>query len=261
MTTEPKAAETRGNSAMRSLSRAIGVFEQLQRYDHPQRLNQIAKDCGMSSPTTLRILRVLQDAGLVSQTDKNYRIGPAVLPAARVFLEADPLPRSARPILQQLAQNTGLTASLYSRLGFERVLVERVVGAASLGYELPQGRRLPLTVGAAGKILIAALDEDQLADVLAAAVELKYEAEESTLKKLRERLPAPGEDYAYSEDERATGVVSVAVAVPARAGAVTESIALTAPIHASSREDLVARVPELRHAARRLADLLASTVY
>jgi DNA-binding IclR family transcriptional regulator len=141
------------------------------------------------------------------------------------------------------------------------VLVERVVGAASLGYELPQGRRLPLTVGAAGKILIAALDEDQLADVLAAAVELKYEPEESTLENLRRRLPAPGEDYAYSEDERATGVVSIAVAVPARTGAATESIALTAPIHASSREDLVARVPELRHAARRLADQLASTVY
>lgn len=261
MTVQPKESESRAASTMRSLSRAIGVFEQLQRYDHPQRLNQIAKDCGMSSPTTLRILRVLQEAGLVSQTDKNYRIGPAVLPAARVFLEADPLPRSARPILQQLAENTGLTASLYSRLGFERVLIERVVGAASLGYELPQGRRLPLTVGAAGKILIADLDEDQLAEVISVAVALKYEPEETTVEEIRRRLPAPGEEYAYSEDERATGVVSIAVSVPARAGSVTESIALTAPVHASSREDLAARVPELRHAARRLADLLASSVY
>lgn len=261
MTVESNSPEARSSSAMRSLSRAIQVFEQLQRYEHPQRLNQIAKDCGMSSPTTLRILRVLQDSGLVSQTDKNYRIGPAVLPAARVFLEADPLPRSARPILQQLAQNTSLTASLYTRLGFERVLVERVVGAASLGYELPQGRRLPLTVGAAGKILIAALDENQLAEVISAAVELRYEPEGLTLEELRRRLPAADEDYAYSEDERATGVVSVAVAVPSRNGAVSESIALTAPIHSSSRDDLVARVPELRHAARRLADLLASTMY
>ncbi|NKX52787.1 IclR family transcriptional regulator, partial [Arthrobacter deserti] len=116
-------------------------------------------------------------------------------------------------------------------------------------------------VGAAGKILIAALDENQLAEVISAAVELRYEPEGLTLEELRRRLPAAGEDYAYSEDERATGVVSVAVAVPARNGAVSESIAHTAPIHSSSRDDLVARVPELRHAARRLADLLASTMY
>src|SRR6185312_15898488 len=110
MTETAKAPETRSSSTMRSLSRAIEVFEQLQRYEHPQRLNQIAKDCGMSSPTTLRILRVLQEYGLVSQTDKNYRIGPAVLPAARVFLESDPLVRASRPILQHLAEQTGLTA-------------------------------------------------------------------------------------------------------------------------------------------------------
>jgi len=261
MTVESKTPDTGAASGMRSLSRAIQVFEQLQRYEHPQRLNQIAKDCGMSSPTTLRILRVLLDSGLVSQTDKNYRIGPAVLPAARVFLEADPLPRSARPILEQLAQSTGLTASLYTRLGFERVLVERVVGAASLGYELPQGRRLPLTVGAAGKILLAGLDEEQLGEVISLAVQLGYESEDLTLEDLRRRLPAADEDYAYSEDERATGVVSVAVAVPSRNGGATESIALTAPVHSSSRDDLAARVPELRHAARRLADLLASTMY
>ena len=51
----------------------------------------------MSLPTTLRILRVLQDFGMVSQTDKSYRIGPAVLPAARSYLENDPLVVAARP--------------------------------------------------------------------------------------------------------------------------------------------------------------------
>lgn len=261
MTETAKATEGRSTSTMRSLSRAIEVFEQLQRYEHPQRLNQIAKDCGMSSPTTLRILRVLQDYGLVSQTDKNYRIGPAVLPAARVFLESDPLARAARPILQHLAEQTGLTASLYSRLGFERVLIERVVGSASLGYDLPQGRRLPLTVGAAGKILIAALNTDQLQDVVTAAIERKYEPVDFTVEALRQRLPDSGTDFSYSEDERATGVVSVAVAVPSRNENVTESISLTSPVESFSREKIESQVPELRHSARRLADLLASTLY
>src|SRR3954452_25416876 len=105
-------------SNMRSLSRALEVFAELQRSDRPQRLSDLARDCGMSLPTTLRILRVLQDYGMVRQTDKSYRVGPAVLPAARSFLESDPLVTAARPILQQLAIQSHLTASLYSRLGF-----------------------------------------------------------------------------------------------------------------------------------------------
>ena len=140
---------------MRSLSRAMEVFAELQRAERPQRLSDLARTCGMSLPTTLRILRVLQDFGMVSQTDKTYRIGPAVLPAARSYLENDPLVVAARPILQQVASQTGLTASLYTRLGFERILVARVDGDSPLRYDLPLGKRLPLTVGAAGKILLA----------------------------------------------------------------------------------------------------------
>ena len=82
---------------MRSLSRAMEVFAELQRAERPQRLSDLARTCGMSLPTTLRILRVLQDFGMVSQTDKSYRIGPAVLPAARSYLENDPLVVAARP--------------------------------------------------------------------------------------------------------------------------------------------------------------------
>ena len=74
-------------SNMRSLSRAMEVFAELQRAERPQRLSDLARTCGMSLPTTLRILRVLQDFGMVSQTDKSYRIGPAVLPAARSYLD------------------------------------------------------------------------------------------------------------------------------------------------------------------------------
>ena len=240
---------------MRSLSRALEVFAELQRAERPQRLSDLARNCGMSLPTTLRILRVLQDFGMVSQTDKSYRIGPAVLPAARSFLENDPLVVAARPILQQVASQTGLTASLYTRLGFERILVARVDGEVL-------GKRLPLTAGAAGKILLASSSDDELQEVIAAAVAGGHEDSGLTAAALRSRLPEPGAEYAYSADERATGVLSVAVAVPSRPGRrPSESISLTSPVEAASEETLRAGVPELRRAAGRLAELLEGSVY
>lgn len=260
MAAEPQE-KTEARNGMRSLTRAIAVFEQIQRYDHPQRLNTIATDLGMSSPTTLRILRVLQEAGLVSQTDKSYRLGPAVLPAARVFLENDPLPRVAKPILEQLSQATNLTASLYTRLGSERVLVERVVGETSLGYNLPQGRRLPLTAGAAGRIFLCGLPDDELAQIADESRRLHYEAEEFDLTAIKGRVPEAEPNYTISEDERALGIISIATEIPTRQGPRTEVLSLTGPIHAVTRRELEARAPELLHAARRMSDLLASSVY
>jgi len=248
-------------NGMRSLTRAIAVFEQIQRYEHPRRLSTIAADMGMSSPTTLRILRVLQEAGLVSQTDKSYRLGPAVLPAARVFLENDPLPRVAQPVLQQLSQTTKLTASLYTRLGSERVLVERVIGESSLGYNLPQGRRLPLTSGAAGRIFLLGANDDELTQIAETSRRLHYENEDFDLKAIKVRAPKMDASYAISEDERALGIISIATAIPSRQGPPTEALSLTGPIHTVTRETLEARAPELLQAARRLSDLLASSVY
>ncbi|TDL38803.1 IclR family transcriptional regulator [Arthrobacter nitrophenolicus] len=248
-------------SNMRSLSRALEVYAELQRAERPQRLSDLARACGMSLPTTLRILRVLQDFGMVSQTDKSYRIGPAVLPAARSYLENDPLVVSSRPILQQLATSTGLTASLYTRLGYERILVARVDGEAPLRYDLPLGKRLPLTIGAAGKILLASAPEEELQQIADAAVAAGQEDKSFTTDDLKQRLPEAGVDYAYSADERATGVLSVAVAVPNRTGQPTESIALTSPVEAASEDTLKAGVPELRRAARTLSALLEGSVY
>ena len=78
-------------SNMRSLSRALEVFAELQRADRPQRLSDLARACGMSLPTTLRILRVLQDFGMVSQTDKSNPDRACRSAGGPEDLENDPL--------------------------------------------------------------------------------------------------------------------------------------------------------------------------
>ena len=248
-------------SNMRSLSRAMEVFAELQRAERPQRLSDLARNCGMSLPTTLRILRVLQDFGMVSQTDKSYRIGPAVLPAAKSFLENDPLAVAGRPVLQQLATQTGMSVSLHTRLGNERILVARVQGKAPMQYDLPLGKRLPLTRGAAGKILIADASDAELEQVVAAAIAAGHEEPGFTVEELRSRLPGPGLDYAYSANERVVGVLSVGVALTNRAGRANEAMALNCPAEATTEEKIKANVPELRRAARRLSELLEGSVY
>ncbi|TLM82659.1 hypothetical protein FDW83_11940 [Pseudarthrobacter sp. NamE2] len=118
-----------------------------------------------------------------------------------------------------------------------------------------------MTASAAGKILIAAEPEEELEQIVAAAVAAGHEDRAFTLEALRSRLPEPGAPYAYSADERATGVMSVAVAVPNRGGKPSESISLTSPMEAATEDSLKAGVPELKRAAGRLSELLEGSVY
>jgi IclR family acetate operon transcriptional repressor len=130
-----------------------------------------------------------------------------------------------------------------------------------LRYDLPLGKRLPLTLGAAGKILLASASDEELQQVVTAAIAAGHEDRAFTAEELRSRLPEPGADYAYSADERATGVRSVAVAVQNRMGRPSESVSLTSPVEAADETTLRAGIPELRRAAGRLSELLEGSVY
>lgn len=140
----------------------------------------------------------------------------------------------------------------YTRLGFERILVARVDGDAPLRCGKPLGKRLPLTVRAAGKIPLASLSEEELQQAATAVIAAGHENATFTTNELRARLPEPGTDDSYSAVERARGVLSVAVAVPNRASRSSESISLISPAEAATESRLKAGVPELRRAAGRL---------
>lgn len=245
---------------MRSLERALQLFEGLQRVDGPQRLSDIAAAHQLSSATALRILRVLKDHGLVTQVPGGYRVGSATLPPAQRFLQGDPLAILGLPVLDELARTTGLTASLYSRVGDERILIVRSDGQHPLRYTLPFGVRLPLTKGAAGKALIQHLDADALSQVLRSAIEFGYESADTSVEDVLSRLRAT-EGYAASADEREIGVTSVAVVVPRRDGGPSEAISLTGPAEGAPLDRLVALVPELRRACLLLGGRLEGQLY
>lgn len=106
----------------------------------------------------LRILLVLEKYGFVEKRHSRYRLGAAVLPLAHEYVLGNELVRVALPVLQELARTSKETASLFVRVGFKRIAVQRVEGVNPLRFALPIGQRLPLHVGA-GKVLAAAMPD------------------------------------------------------------------------------------------------------
>jgi IclR family transcriptional regulator, acetate operon repressor len=233
---------------MRSLERALDVLEVLQRSGGPMRLVDVARATGLTPATTSRILGVLAARGYVTTEGKSHRLGPAVLSAAHGFLVADVLTRAATPALQGLAATTGLTASLYQRVGFERVLVARVDGAEPLRYQLPVGRRLPLHLGA-GKALAVDMDDDEL-DALAEHVRQLGEDAPVDLVGLRGDLTALQErGFHVSVSEREVGIVAVGVPVRDAAGRLIAAVSASGPVEKHPRDEVEGQAEEVRRAA------------
>jgi IclR family acetate operon transcriptional repressor len=210
---------------MRSLERAIDVLEVLDGSRHALRLSEIARRAGLPVATTQRILGVLENRGRVERDGNGYRPGVGLIFGAHAYLTSSPLIMAARPVLQDLAAETGLTASLFRRVGWSRVVLARIDGTRPLRYELPVGERLPLHLGA-GKAIAAWLAPGEIDEFLAQGDDLvgadgsalDHDQFRDDLKRIRDR----GFSQAYGE--RVPGMASVAAPVMDADGAVTAAV-------------------------------------
>lgn len=241
-------------TSMRSLERAIDVLEVLDTSRHALRLSDIARRADLPVATTQRILNVLEARGRVERDATGYRPGLGLIFGAHAYLTSSPLLAAARPVLQDLAAETGLTASLFKRIGWSRVVLARVNGARPLRYELPIGERLPLHLGA-GKALVANMDEAELEQFLAqldgfTRADGTAIDRDDYLKDL-EHIREVG--YSQARNEREPGMASVAAAVTEPDATTTAAVQVSGP-HDDIPEDRVANLGiEVQRAAYAIA--------
>ncbi len=232
------------------------MIEVLTRSAHPLSLSEVAERSSLTPSTAKRILHTLEAFAMVRQTRRRYAIGEMAAPMAQSFLDNDPVRRVAAPELERFARSTGLTASLYVRHGSERILVARVEGEEDLPYRLQLGKLMPLTRGA-GKILLAAEDDSEIASVLADARTLGHEPDSTTIDDIRARIgDARDQGFSLSEGERVAGILAIAVTLPAPAserGLPLYALSASGPQRAVSRDRIVELVPSLQNLAHALS--------
>ena len=238
---------------MRSLDRAIDVLEVLEGAPAGLRLTDIARRTGLHVATAQRILVALEQRGRVERDDTRYRAGVGLLFGAHAYLTGSPMVLSARPVLQDLAASTGLTASVFVRTGFFRAVIARVVGSDPLRYELPVGERLPLHVGA-GKVLAAQLDPDERARLVEQVTPYTNASGRTlTADDLLAELDAISRaGFAVASGERVLGTRSVSAPVRGSHGDVVAAIQVTGTLEAFPE----ARLPSMADAIRNAADAL-----
>jgi IclR family transcriptional regulator, acetate operon repressor len=245
----------REKSPMRSLERALHLLAVLQEARSSMGLTELGRASQLSKPTALRMLSILEKYGFAEKRQGRYRLGVASLPLAHAYVLGNELTRVALPVLQELAQRTGETTSMFVRLGFKRVLVQRVEGLNPMRFVLPLGEKLPLHVGA-GKVLAAAMSQEDMREMLDELGEIRLAngqpvSRESVIAELK-RVRKQG--YAVSLGERMLGIVAVAAPVIDSRGDTIAALSVAGTAERLKSKEIERLSLEVRDAAKMIAE-------
>jgi DNA-binding IclR family transcriptional regulator len=189
MTTTAPRAKT-----IQSVDRAAALIKAIADSPHSPTVNELATACGLNRSTAWRLLATLDSHGLIERDpiSQRYSLGYAFLRIA-AGADVDPLVRRARPVLEQLADETGETANLAVARRFSLVYVDQVDPAHVMAPNW-FGRTVPLHATSTGKAYLAFLPQEERHAVLPRRLERYTATTVTDRRKLGEELAAARRD-------------------------------------------------------------------
>lgn len=148
------------------IDRMMEVLGQLERRSDGSNIRELTQDLGQPRTTVYRILNTLQHHNMVRRDEDGfYYLGDRLLRLASHVTggggQVD-IAALGQPVLDKLADEIGESCKL-SVLDDQGLLVIAVSqGRREYALAVTPGQRMPVHVGAAGKLLLAHLNEDEL---------------------------------------------------------------------------------------------------
>jgi len=139
-----------------AVDRALNLLECFTSGAKDRSLADLAKATGEHKSTILRMIVSLERFGyLIRGEDGRYRLGASVWRLGIRYRDSFDIAEFLRPELHDLAGMSNETASYYIREGDSRVCLLRSEPARAIRHTLTVGARMPLTLGASGRVLLA----------------------------------------------------------------------------------------------------------
>ena len=149
-----------------TLQRAITILTMVSK--RPRRIAEIAAELGVHHSTALRLVHTLRDNRLLlEQPDHAYRLGSGLLTLANRALEQIDLRDVAKPSMRALGEATRETIHLAVMEGGSVVYLDKVEADHPVRMYSRIGGLAPVHCTGVGKAILAHLDEDERAAVLA----------------------------------------------------------------------------------------------
>jgi IclR family pca regulon transcriptional regulator len=254
----------RPSEFVQSLQRGLAVIRAFDAEHQQMALAEVARATGLNRATARRFLLTLMELGYVSSSNGRFSLRPRVLELGYPYLSSLGLPELAPPHMERLTAAVNESCSISVLDDTDIVYVVRVPTRRIMSITLSVGTRLPAYATSMGRVLIAALPDDEL-EALLSKLELRPLTSRTVtdIDELRRQLyRVRAQGYALVDQELEDGLRSIGV--PIRDGSGRVAAALNVSVHATRASVTVLRrdvLPLALEAAEAIeADLRGASV-
>lgn len=237
--------------------KALAIIETLATARRPLGVSDISALQNMPKPTAHRIVRMLENEGLLQREPGKRRFVPGarLMQLGLGLITASMLRAPRHAILESLSSRIGETCNFGVMVGTNVVYLDRVESSWPLGLRFETGSRVPLHCTAMGKLFLSTLPARKRMALLQTLTLHPYtdatitdpDRLEAELEKIRSlRISTDNQEFL-------AGVVCVAVPVNGPQGTPAAALAISAPLARMTLDQGLRHVPLLQEAAIRLS--------
>lgn len=178
-------------------------------------VSELAKQIDKPPSTTHDYLSSLEEIGYVYKRDREYHASLKFLRLSETIRQAHKTYAESRSVMREDANELPADFLLGVEESGEYVVLDWVKGPEDIDFGFYQGLRLPLYATAAGKVLFASMDDDQL-DRFLEDLEFQEHTPNTIVDpdELRAELEQIREEgIAYNDQEFSQGISAVAVPI------------------------------------------------
>ena len=237
MNTENKPAKPAG--ANQSLARGLMILRKVADTEGELGVREIARLLDIDRSIVSRLVSTLAAHGFLEQnpTTKRYSIGPHAFQVGRNNSQISHLYKAAYDELFQMAKNNGVNAYLGVRSHAEVLYVAAIQTEQASVFQVNTGVRGHLHSTSLGKVLLAAMPDDLLAELvgqltLSRLTPYTLTSAEKLMAQVRQVRKC---GYAVADEENLVDLISVGAPVRDASGKVVAAV--SSAVHKEGRAD------------------------
>ena len=254
---DPKPSD----SYVQSFARGLEVIRSFSATAPQQTLSEVAAQTGLTRAGARRILLTLQTLGYVETDGRQFRLTPRILDLGFAYLSSLPIWNLAEPVMEDLVEEVRESSSAAVLDGLDIVHVLRVPTHKIMRTNLGVGSRLPACWTSMGRMLLAALPDEELQARLAAHPLQRWTEHTATdvptlLTRIRQ---ARQQGWCLVNQELEEGLISIAAPLTNRTGQTVAALNISGQANRTSAEVMQeAMLPALLKAAKLISRMMGA---
>ncbi len=208
------------SGSVQSIDRAFAIMQTISR--RPAGISDLSRQLALPTSTVARILSTLESLGAVERIEAGqFRIGASVLTMAANVNPSRNITAVAQTHLVDLVEQLGEAVGLSIEVGYDVQYISQVDGPNEVQVRDWTGESIPMHVVSSGLIFLAGWTDDALESFLDRRLDqFTPKTETNPIALLKRIRQAQQDDYAWTIDELAEGLSSVAAPIRAMSGEV-----------------------------------------